>query len=481
MANKQLLEYVQKSLENSASAKQINSILSEQGWNPHEINKALIQAQHNLNKKHAVHLAPPTPPKKSDWNIELKSISASQILLYLGGLIVVLAGITYIGINWSQWNEAARIFAIFLPMAICYIAGANMFFKGEHKKQGLIFVVVGSLLFPIFLSVAFKELELFAKPFNDSFGLTVSFLTLVLYLGLSNVFRFPIWGFLYHAVGLFTYYYLLKILGVESLLKEPTMAWLFLIPGTAYLPLSLWYDRKKKQNEAHYSYALGILVIVFSFIRLIPETSSNDYLSWALLLFGFAYFGLGVWLESSKNKKYCFAPYLIGVGLTFFSLLLLGVKGTMLQYFTESTWDKQDIVGWSTVIIGLIYLLIAWLITDLKKIKIKEGVIYKDFFYIVGPLFTLGAVFYLGLKDNRPIHETLLLFSSIGFIFGSIPKLLHQFLYIGTLFLVIYIFSIGGEYFQNSVGWPITLFAAGLLSMGIGVAIEKARKKYFNS
>ena len=73
----------------------------------------------------------------------------------------------------------------------------------------------------------------------------------------------------------------------------------------------------------------------------------------------------------------------------------------------------------------------------------------------------------------------MLLLASLGFIFGSIPKLTRQFLLIGTLFLVVYIFMIGGEYFQNEVGWPITLFVAGLISMGIGVAMERVRRKYF--
>src|SRR3989344_2402991 len=167
MVNKQILDYVQKSLEGGYSVEQISTALTEQGWNPTEINEALLKAQEIIQQKSAAPVAPPVPPKKSEWNIELKSLSASQILLYIGGLIVVLAGIIYIGINWSQWGSAARIFAILLTMLICYGAGVPMFFSSEHKKQGIVFLVVGSLLFPFFLSVMFKELEMFAKPFND--------------------------------------------------------------------------------------------------------------------------------------------------------------------------------------------------------------------------------------------------------------------------------------------------------------------------
>ena len=51
---------------------------------------------------------------------------------------------------------------------------------------------------------------------------------------------------------------------------------------------------------------------------------------------------------------------------------------------------------------------------------------------------------------------------------------------INRLFLIIYIFDIGGEYFQNQIGWPITLFVAGILSMGVGIGIEVIRRNYFN-
>ena len=80
---------------------------------------------------------------------------------------------------------------------------------------------------------------------------------------------------------------------------------------------------------------------------------------------------------------------------------------------------------------------------------------------------------------KEPVYEPLLLFSSLGFIFGSIVNKSRQFLYLGTLFLIIYIFDIGAEYFESNVGWPITLFVAGLASMGIGFGIEKLRRKYF--
>lgn len=426
MPKKQLLDYVQKSIEGGYTNEQIRSALLQQGWNNDDINEAMAKVQEIINQKTNAPIAPPAP-KKSEWNIDFKSLTASQILLYLGGLIVFLAGVIYIGINWKEWGSGARIFAILLPMLVVYGVGIPLWFGGQYRKQSIVFIFTGSLLFPLFLSVFFKELNIFTEPWSNNFGLTVSLLTLGLYLLLSFIFRYPIWSFLCPATGLFVYYYLLKVLGIENLFEKETMAWAFLLPGVLYLSLGYFYENAQKRDYSKYPYFLGVLTI-------------------------------------------------------FFSLSRLAMDGSLLKTFTGDAGGysvRQSLVGWSTVVVGITYLALAWLSEKLKNLKLDEAGKYKIFFDFVGTFAILGAIFYLSTDGKKPVYETLLLLSSLGFIFASIPKLSRQFLYIGTLFLVVYIFDIGGEYFQNQVGWPITLFIAGLISMGIGFGIEKLRRQYF--
>lgn len=441
--------------------------------------------------------------KRKKQDKKLKKLSASQILLFLGGLTVVIAGIIYIGINWSQWTPTARSLAIFLPMLICYSAGASLFFNNQYKKQGLVFVVVGSLLFPLFLSITFKELELFATPFNEYFNLTVSLLTFTLYFGLNFVFRSSIWTLLYQGIGLHTYYYLLLVLGIKEDISNPTLSWFLLIPGTAYLLLSLYlYEHSKEIYKIYYSYLLSILTFISSFTHLVVWSLDNNHLSWWLIIPGLVYFSFGIWLERNGTKntipywigleppvknvqwiqKYCSLPYLVGIGFIFFLFLCLAIEGTLLKTFFQSTSeDEQSIIGWSNVIVGVIYLLIAWLISKLKHFQLTEAIKYKTFFNLVGPLFILTAILYLGSGGKKLIYETLLLLSSLSFIFISIPKRSSLFLYIGTLFLIIYIFSTGREYFKDDVSWPVMLFAFGLIFMGISVVIEKIKRRHITT
>ena len=67
-------------------------------------------------------------------------------------------------------------------------------------------------------------------------------------------------------------------------------------------------------------------------------------------------------------------------------IILEGARnGTLLKDFTGSTarYD-QDIIGWSNVIVGVIYLLLAYAIEKLKNFQLEEAPRYKEFFNLVG-------------------------------------------------------------------------------------------------
>ena len=189
--NKQLSDFIEKSLRKGVPEEQILSGLSAQGWDKKESEKTLAKTKEMIYQGSLVPLVAPSAPKRSDWDIDLKTLSASEILLYLGGLIVCLAGITYVAMNWAQWNSPLRILAILLPMLIMYGIGAPLWFKGKYFRQALIFIVTGSVLFPLFLTVTLKELKILVDH-PDSFGLFVSLCSSVFYLLSCFVFRNPV-------------------------------------------------------------------------------------------------------------------------------------------------------------------------------------------------------------------------------------------------------------------------------------------------
>ena len=482
MADTQIAEYVRTSLEGGYSVEQVRAALGEQGWGLEEVDEAVRRAEEAIEQRLAAPRMPPVPPKKREQNDTPRGISASQILLYLGGFIIVLAGILYVGINWSQWGAAGRITAILAPTLICYAAGLSLFFSAEHRKQGIVFLISGALLLPFLLSVTFKELAIFAEPFDEGFFFTVFAVSYAVYYGSGFVFRHPVWSFLHHGTCLLCYYFFLELLDVAGIFGDAGMWWLFLIPGTAYLLMSLWHDSRGRRDEGRYAYLFGALTLLLSFLGLLEEVFSNDvgYTTYLVIIGGAVVFLLGSLYERTKFE-YREALYVIGVGVVSFSLARLTDGGALGALVGAADWYSESMVGWSALIIGVVYLGLGWGIGKLKGVQLIEAPKYGEFFNAIGPIWVLGGVLSLGLGGSKPIYETLLLATSLGFIFGSVPAQSRTFLYSGTAFLVVYIFSTRFEYFENSVGWPIALFIAGLASKGIGVAIERMKRRYFST
>ncbi|MFC1640960.1 hypothetical protein ACFL2D_02845 [Patescibacteria group bacterium] len=482
MANPQLTYFVEQAFDRSYSRSKTISLLEKQGWDKTDIEEAVAATEKKIQTRRSAPLTPPKPPKRAEWNanINLSEITASQVLLFLGALIVVLAGAIYIGIGWSQWTPLSRIIAIFLPTVICYGVGMSLWAKAKHKKEGAVFITVGSLLFPFFLVVFFKQLELFETPYNYNFILTTSFFTFIQFLILALLLKFSVFILLYQVTFIVMAYSFVRTIGVGPLRETTSLAWIFSVIGLAYLFLEILYKKYKQKTAGQYSFIIGVAILFISATELLFASMLHNRVVWLALLLGMAYFCTGLLLESYKRKTYAHVLYVAGVYIGSFSFIHLCGSTKLITHFVDFPHaDKFTIAGWAFILVGLLYLLIGFLLSMLRKYGLEGASNYRPFFSNVGPIVIILAVFALGLDGHKIGYETALLLLSLGYIFGSIPGKRRLYLLTGTLFLVIYIFSIAGEYFQDEVGWPLALFFAGMLSMGISVLMERIRRKYF--
>lgn len=361
--------------------------------------------------------------QNSSLNIDLHKVTPSQLLLYLGGLIVVIAAVTYIGINWSGWNSYFRILAILIPMLILFCVGMPLWRIEKWQQHALAFIFTGSLIFPLWLFVTFKELHLMGDPLDTLFQFTVAFLSLILYVALRFLFPSSIWVFLYCTEGVISWYLLLKLLHIGEPPNQMIIWWLMLPLVGVYSYIGSLLERKGKRDFGKYAYLVAVLLFILT-------------------------------------------------------IHILSTSGDLIKPIVGSI---DNISQWSNIMLGIIYLFISWLLAKSKNLNLEEPQKYVGLFNLLAVISILGSVFSLGLQGKKPVYETAQLLLSLLFIFASIARMSRSFLYIGTLFLVIYIFDIGGEYFQNQVGWPSTLFVAGLLTMAAGFGVEKIRRKYFGS
>lgn len=355
--------------------------------------------------------------------IDLQKLTISQILLYLGGLIIFIAAITYITLNWNGWNSAIRIMAMFVPMAGLFAVGTALWiFKKE--SQSLFFVFTSAIVFPLFLIITFKELSLFGDPMGTQFQFFVSVLSLLVYVALRFIFPSAVWVFMYCLVGAQAWYLLLRFSNIADPTTGGLIWWLMLPLVAVYSAIGVYLERKDKSDFAKYAFLVAVILLILN-------------------------------------------------------LFALSVTGELLKPFLGKT-NSKDIQLWSSLVSGGILLIASWVCEKSKDYKLTEPSKYAGLFNFFGTFGVLSSLFSLGLGDKKPVYETALLFASLAFVFASTLKVSRSFLYIGTLYVITYIFSIGGEYFQNQIGWPLTLLLAGLLSMGVGLALEVIRRKYFN-
>lgn len=470
MINNRILQYIQKSLLRGYSTEEIREALLAQKWELDEINEALERGKEELLHKPPIS---PAPSKNSIFDFEL---SAAHILLHLGQLIILLAGVIYSVSNWQTWNMFLRIFIVLIPIIICYSKGLKLQHSTLKDKQGSVFLVTGSLLIPLFISILFQEFKFLEPPFSNKFSFVLLLLSSILYFYSYSIFHFPVWTFLFQITGSLSYLFLLDIIGIDGI----TVSWLFLIPGTLCIYLSIFYNKNKKYIESSYSYVIGIFISFLSLFVIMKDAFffNKEHYSYIFIVFGIAVFYLGLFYEKNNLKKYCELPYLGSTAIVFCSLDRIGTNTTLFEDILRSPILANSFLdSFSNLLIGIVFLLIAAKMKKLQSLNFKKALKYKEFFNFVGPIWVLGSIFSLCTNEKNFFYETLLLVTSLGFIFGSIPKSSRKFLYIGTLFFVFYIFLIWYRYFDYNASWPITLFIAGIISMSISLGIEKIKKQ----
>jgi hypothetical protein len=158
--------------------------------------------------------------------------------------------------------------------------------------------------------------------------------------------------------------------------------------------------------------------------------------------------------------------------LTFFAI----ANGTAFVYlFIESIVDgpfytHRDLYAYLTMVIGASYLFLAH---HFRKGWNKE---------LVGVLYFFGITGFLGAAFSHVFDSVTwqMLYSPIviGGLFLSIYVKSRSILVMSTLFLIAHVSYITGEYFADSIGWPISLVILGFIFIGLGYSSVTINKKY---
>lgn len=158
--------------------------------------------------------------------------------------------------------------------------------------------------------------------------------------------------------------------------------------------------------------------------------------------------------------------------LTFFAI----ANGTAFLYLALNamldgqSYNEDDMYTYLTMAIGVSYLLLGHGFRDGWN-KILIGMLY--FFGITG---LLGAGF-SQVFDSVP-WQLFYFLLILGGLWVSVFLKSRSILVISTLFLIAHVSYITGEYFADSIGWPISLILLGFVFIGLGFASITINKRY---
>ncbi len=155
--------------------------------------------------------------------------------------------------------------------------------------------------------------------------------------------------------------------------------------------------------------------------------------------------------------------------LTFFTI----ANGTTFLYLLIGAIEdfrNEDIYLYLTMLIGASYLLLT------QSFKASWNKRLLGILYFFGVLGILGAGFIEVLDSGA--WELLYFILVFTCLYLSVYMKSRIILVLSTIFLIIHVSYITGEYFANSLGWPISLILLGFVIIGLGYGSVSINKKY---
>jgi peptidoglycan/LPS O-acetylase OafA/YrhL len=277
--------------------------------------------------------------------------------------------------------------------------------------------------------------------------------------------------------------------------KNPMLTLFTIWNGTAFIYLTIHTMTNGLSYNYTNLYAYLTMVIGACYILLAYSFKDgwNSKLTSVLYLFGFIgiqlavlfqYIGVGyngsLW-PVTLSLGLIFAFYLFinsNIKNTHVTLLTI-LNGTAFMYvfvgalIGGSYYQNKDLYSYLTMVIGAVYLLLAYSFKDGWNSKLVEVL---NFLGIVG---LLGAAF-SQIYNSVPWLMFFFVLVIGGFMF-SIYSRSRAILIISTCYLLAYISYITGKYFADSIGWPISLVILGFLFIGLGYFSINLNKKYISN
>ena len=386
--------------------------------------------------------------REDDWIIESRSLTYTQIALYLGAFLMLCGSLFYFVA--ARWYEHVRgVLRPFIILGLPFIglnAAAHHLYRRDQKAVGVAFYLAAIVLLPLFLLILFHETHfLVAAPgdprqlFNDDV--------------VSN-----------------------RQLQLTSLVACAWCGWLALRTRTAAL-----------------STVFTVLAFVFTLavisdfgLRAAIEDRRWDRLAVRLFPLVVVY-AIGGAVAENTARWWFSRPLYFGSAALFVAVLeLYALDGRALRQlggFSLAPWQSAAVSNATlldTVAVMTLNGAIFYAIADrLVRFGSRQSQTAAHLLFVLSPFAMLHPLGYLvRTNEYSPRIDWLYAACALVIMLLSQRRQRRSFYYAGMLNLGIALFLIAShrEWFERP-GWAIAVIVAGLIALGAGFALDRAGRQ----
>ncbi|MEN8126410.1 MAG: DUF2157 domain-containing protein [Planctomycetota bacterium] len=383
--------------------------------------------------------------------IESRTLSFSQVCLYLGGWIVAIGCSVLFYKSWDKisiyWRPAPAIFATLLIS----IFGVLMWRKNE-RRLAVGFLATANLLIPATILLTMGQWNILS-PISYPWG------TESMRFMLENIKSYLIVG----NVQLYT------------------ASW-------CWLAISLVFVRLTRSSIFMIFTIVAFLVWLSICYVTAGMIGSPDTSPWEVTTVAFRYlypgmiiFALGVFSDRHKRLQYAWPLCLAGLAVIVLCLSVLALEEEMLLFhWSFLNQGERILLGFAAN--GILYLLLA---TVCRTMGTRLQRTLAQILNWLGPLHVLSPLRILDIEDipisipesHQLVYRILLPIASFSFVFGSVARQMKSFFFTGLVGLAAAVHKLTNEYFKNFFAWPISLIVSGLMWMFFSWLVPRFRAR----
>jgi hypothetical protein len=393
--------------------------------------------------------------REDAWIMEVRRLSLSQVTLYLGAWVMVVAA-ALIFLFPYQWFSGGR--ALFVVVAATIPTGwfGVHCWRRERIRIAVAYLLAFCLMLPVAWLVFFHQTHWFASLTRgredlefffqfESFKHTTNaqmFWAIVFsmpaYLWLRRFTRSSVFSLIFAALAaLLSWVVLLRMGLLEWLNNDPGLPYLRLIPfALLFFAAALLLERLRCGADSRYFYPIAV---GFTFVALSGMAAQyKPYADWLARV-----------LPRTRGEL----EYLFIINAGFY-------------YVLQRISDRVNLPQMRSVAKTFRFVIPGHVMTSLLILGLHATQRWE------------GEMASATLRHEARFFEFLLPFVAALFVFGSIGKQMKNFLASGLVFLAIGLVRLEQNYFQHRAIWPLALLVLGLALMYLAVNYPALRVRF---